>query len=53
VKPQLTEHAFADADDDDAVVPGAVGVTSTRGDHQDVIDLEGHPVDAVFAQSSL
>jgi hypothetical protein len=53
VKPESTEHGVTNADDDDAVVPGPDSVTSAWRDHQDVIDLEGHPVDAVFAQSSL
>ncbi|WP_238014542.1 hypothetical protein KZZ52_06395 [Dactylosporangium sp. AC04546] len=39
--------------DDDSAVPVSIGVTPAGGDDQDVVDVEGHRVDAVLAQSGL
>lgn len=39
--------------DHDAAIPVPVGVTPARSDDQDIVEVEGHPVDAALAQSSL
>lgn len=39
--------------DHDAATPVPVGVAPARGDDHDIVEVEGHPVDAVLAQSSL
>ena len=49
---ESTKFRSADVDYD-AAVPVAIRVASAGSDHEDVVDVEGHPVDATLAQSSL
>jgi hypothetical protein len=39
--------------DHNAAIPVPVGVTPAWSDDQDIVEVEGHPVDAVLSQSSL